>query len=613
MKNPAIHINILTMKFFRTLEVLAIVLTGAGAQISPPMPLNGPDFSPPQTPSKTDAIKQAIKLFEQTLKTAPLDSSNVIGQNLDVKTTTFSFEAWSIHEDPPLYTFHRNAETLPIEPGSVKNVTSETIYRLGSLSKLLTVYTWLAAVGDKDWMRPITDFIPELAADDAKYANDGNDIDHVRWSEITIGSLASHLSGIQKDPALPAALYVPETPIPKLPQSQDIPENAQGLKCPTFSFLACTRETFINSILASHPVYPTGSGPVYSDMASSLLAFALENITGKAFDDSFVDALTKPLDLSATFSQAPKDKSRAFIPVNDTTAAFSISLSYLEPGGGFYSSLNDITKIGRSILTSQLLTKSTTRRWLKPGSFLPDGKSAIGAPWEIFQALGTNKTTWMYSKSGDFGLYSTWLVLLPDYDAGFTILTGGLKAATVSRVLADVAAGFFVPAFEKAAKQEAAARYVGEYAGSFTSVSGNGTDTFEMVVAVDEFAGLAIQNYTINGVDFRAAIAASGNVTSAQIQLRLYPTGLTGKGTDGTLLEGFRMVRYTPRTLATPSKEQVFSSMRGVEWFNIGGATSGTGYGANGGLDEFAFVVGGDKIEITGLQVKTWNRFLVKS
>lgn len=605
------------MKFIRALEVLAIVLTGTEAvDLLPPVPLNGPDFAPPRTLSKSKAIQNAIKQFEETVASSMKNNSGQI--LLDGATTSFSFEAWSIHEEIPLYTYHHDAQTLSIEPRSAKNVTADTIYRLGSLSKLLTVYTWLAAVGDKHWMQPISDFIPELAQYDADHVDD-NDIDHFRWSEITIGSLASHLSGIQKDPALPAALYTRLTPIPKLPQSQDIPENAQGLKCPTYSFLACTRETFINSILASHPVYPVGSGPVYSDMASSLLAFALENITGKPFDSVFSDSLVKPLSLTNTYSRVPKDLSKAFIPVNDTTAVFSASLSYLEPGGGFYSSLNDITKIGRSVLSYQLLSKSVTRRWMKPGSFLPDGKSAIGAPWEIFQALQiesspTNKTIWMYTKSGDLGLYSTWLILLPDYDAGFTILTGGVKATTVSRVLADFAASFFVTELEIAAKQEAADRYAGEYAGSFSNVAGNGTDMFEMVVAVDDFAGLAIKNYTINGVDFRAAIAASGKTTADQIQLRLYPTGLTAPGSDGQLLEGYRMIRYGPNTLTAPPKGAVFSSLRGIEWFNIGGATSGTGYGANGGLDEFAFVVrDGGKAEVSGVQVKTWNRVLKRA
>ena len=38
------------------------------------------------------------------------------------------------------------------------------MYRIASISKLLTVYTLLLEIGDKYWDRAITDFIPELRA-----------------------------------------------------------------------------------------------------------------------------------------------------------------------------------------------------------------------------------------------------------------------------------------------------------------------------------------------------------------------------------------------------------------------------------------------------------------
>ena len=41
--------------------------------------------------------------------------------------------------------------------------TDETVYRVGSISKLLFLYTFLVEVGHAHWHRPITDFVPELA------------------------------------------------------------------------------------------------------------------------------------------------------------------------------------------------------------------------------------------------------------------------------------------------------------------------------------------------------------------------------------------------------------------------------------------------------------------
>lgn len=76
-----------------------------------------------------------------------------------------------------------------------------TIYRVGSVSKLLTVYTYLAAVGDVSFNEPVTMYIPELAAyakQNASALNAG-DINLVDWNDVTVGSLASHLAGIARD------------------------------------------------------------------------------------------------------------------------------------------------------------------------------------------------------------------------------------------------------------------------------------------------------------------------------------------------------------------------------------------------------------------------------
>ncbi|KAK5074778.1 hypothetical protein LTS08_005653 [Lithohypha guttulata] len=585
--------------------------SASAAAISSPCPLAGPDFQAPHYPSNTTSVQRAVQVFKQSVATALSNSSSVFA--LDPNGTTFSFEAWSIHETAPIYNFHHNAELLAAPEEGVVNVTSDTTYRLGSLSKLLTVYTWLAAVGDEHWFEPITNFIPEFEAYDAQRSSSTNHLDQFRWSDITIAALANQLSGIQKDPALPKALFTQLTPIPNLPSPVDLPIDAQGLNCTTYSFLPCTRTTYLNSVLVSHPVYAPETLPVYSDMAYSLLAFALENITGSSFNDIFANHLIKPLNLTSTYTEAPTDLSNSIIPINDSVAVFTPSLSYLQPGGGFYSSLNDISAIGRSMLSHTLLSPRLTRQWMKPSSFLPDGKSAVGAPWEIYQALGTNKTTWMYTKSGDLGAYSTYLILLPDYDAGFTILTAGMRTASVSRILADIAATAFVPAFESAAREEASTRFTGEFAFSGPNAAGNGTDTFEIVLSIDDGPGLLVANYSINGVDMRTAFAALARTTANNTQLRLYPSGLTAPGEQGTVLQGYRMIRYNPNSMAPTPDGAVFSSPRCQEWFNIGGYTSRMGYGAQGGLDEFAMVVGeGGEGVAQGLVVKTWDKVLAK-
>lgn len=65
---------------------------------------------------------------------------------------------------------------------------SNTIYRIGSVSKLLIVYTDLAAVGDVSFNEPVTKYIPEPAAYTSKNvaALQTNDIDIFYWNGITV-------------------------------------------------------------------------------------------------------------------------------------------------------------------------------------------------------------------------------------------------------------------------------------------------------------------------------------------------------------------------------------------------------------------------------------------
>jgi hypothetical protein len=91
---------------------------------------------------------------------------------------------------------------------------------------------------------------------------------------------------------------------------------------------------------------------------------------------------------------------------------------------GLTSTISDLAKLGRSILTSALLPPATTRRWLKPFASTSNLRNAVGRPWEVYHysAAPTDAIIDVYTKSGTVSKYSSYFGLVPSYDVGFAIL-----------------------------------------------------------------------------------------------------------------------------------------------------------------------------------------------
>lgn len=100
-------------------------------------------------------------------------------------------------QDSPFFDFHFSSPLLNHSAGSTEDVTNTSLYRIGSVSKLFTVYTLLVNYGWEHWDDSITKYLPELQ--DAANLDDDTSVAHVDWSKITIGDLASQLSGISRD------------------------------------------------------------------------------------------------------------------------------------------------------------------------------------------------------------------------------------------------------------------------------------------------------------------------------------------------------------------------------------------------------------------------------
>jgi CubicO group peptidase (beta-lactamase class C family) len=160
-------------------------------------PLYGPTFPTLQNPAKSDIIQEVIANLTALFDAIDADHSTGTGNN------SYALNIFSTNDAyPTLFEHYYTSPTLKNQssPGVTK-VDGDTVFRLGSVTKIFTILTWLSEAGDSYFLDPITKHVPELAALAAN--SSGNSITSVSWDDITIGELASQMSGISNDSKLP--------------------------------------------------------------------------------------------------------------------------------------------------------------------------------------------------------------------------------------------------------------------------------------------------------------------------------------------------------------------------------------------------------------------------
>ena len=164
----------------------ALPLAHAASEICP---LLGADVPAPTNLaicSHFNEAKERVTLqIQQALKGSLLDSS----------TTVFSANVWSTTEDSLFQYNFAGPEALNKTAGA-EEVDLDTVYRIGSVSKLYTVLTLLVQDGDLHFNFPVTEYLPELKG----LANNGSVPYYgIEWEDVTIGSLASQTSGLERE------------------------------------------------------------------------------------------------------------------------------------------------------------------------------------------------------------------------------------------------------------------------------------------------------------------------------------------------------------------------------------------------------------------------------
>ncbi|KAE9381499.1 putative beta-lactamase [Stipitochalara longipes BDJ] len=488
-------------------------------------PLLGPDFPPPKNVSSSKTFQSAASNFTQLLQQA-ISTGNTSYGLFDSANTSYSIELFSIYESAPLFTTHFTSPAVATYQYGVKSVDSNTVFRIGSLTKLFTVYTFLIEAGDARFNDPVVNYVPELLEAAQALDSTVDSLNNVAWDDITVGELASHMADIGRDweglGTIGGIFFPVDNPL-----ALGLPPLNASEKAVCAGGPFCTRAQFFEGFPKRHPVYASSTAPIYSNVAFQILGYALENITGAAFITSVNDTLFSPLKLTGSSWAIPTSNSSGIIPDG---SSWGFDTADETPAGGMFSSTNDLTSIGRSILGSTLIKPAITRRWLKPRGFVSNPFTAVGAPWEIIrlQTSPNSRIVDLYTKEGDLPGYSSQFVLIPDYNIGFSILSSGANPTTNNVILADMITDTILPSIETAAREEVDLLYTGTYTSPSKDLNSSITINTDATKP-----GLGVTSWISNGTNM-----INSPITAPDI--RLYPTGLKNVLENGDLQVGFR-------------------------------------------------------------------------
>jgi CubicO group peptidase (beta-lactamase class C family) len=237
-----------------TLSLLGPLLHSA-ANAQSIWPLRGPIFPSSRSLSSSEALQSAIANLTQPLQQTISNGKASYGP-FDPTNASYSVELFSTLEST-LFTNQFTTPTLVTAKYGVKSVDSNTVFRIGSLTKLFTVCTFLIEAWDAKFNDPVTKYVPRLLeAAEAMNDTEGS-LDYEAWDEITLAELASQMADIGRNyegvgeiggPFYPVAdpleLGLPPLNASKIPCVQGDP----SVREPNFSLVLS------KAILLTHPL-----------------------------------------------------------------------------------------------------------------------------------------------------------------------------------------------------------------------------------------------------------------------------------------------------------------------------------------------------------------------
>jgi CubicO group peptidase (beta-lactamase class C family) len=181
----------------RRAGALALLAVGSAEVTREPCPVLGPSFPKPTALSTDKAFLAGVKAFDAAMERSLRNGSTLIEVPIPFNTTTFSIGMFSTFQEGLLHRYHYTGPDVIQSSEGVHKVDSDSIYRLASITKLLTAYVLLIREGFARFEDPITRYIPELSVNAENLTSAYGILPD--WNDIHLGDLICHTAGIAED------------------------------------------------------------------------------------------------------------------------------------------------------------------------------------------------------------------------------------------------------------------------------------------------------------------------------------------------------------------------------------------------------------------------------
>ncbi len=278
------------------------------------------------------------------------------------------------------------------DPAAKAPATAETVYRVGSVSKLFTDIAIMQQVeqGKLDLDAPITKYIPDF-----RPANPFNS------QPITLRELMSHRAGLLREPPI-GHYFDPTEP---------------------------TLKATVMSLAGTTLVYPPGERTKYSNGGVAAVGYVLERQANRPFVDFARDTLLKPMGLhSSAFEPTPeiqRNLAKAFIRTYHgkmiPAPTFQLGTT---PAGSLYSTVLDLGRFTSILLAGgrageiQIIQPATLQKMWTPQFPEARDTASFGLGFRLSSFSGQR----LVGHGGAIYGFATELEALPDAKLGVVVI-----------------------------------------------------------------------------------------------------------------------------------------------------------------------------------------------